>query len=294
MIRSAGLRKKWLGLLAVILLSTTFLMGDFCEDVLSIPLKVDYTTDDIELSVEFFKAPEIPFDGDFDGELPDGDMDGEIPGAELGEIELGDIEFGFDGDLEFAFEKDGYDLGVQHQTVNFEKKAPAIKKYKNNLLGIFVRSVTYKVTKNNIPGDIPPLYIYLSPKIQGEEGKGGKDTFDWDKAIEEEKFKKWKLDSDSTNVNGLILLGQTDTMIWNLPDFLKDFPTDERRIIRQTGNIDEISDTILSNFKFEVIIVPSDKIVIDLDDTDKVEKLKDLVGHIKIELNFAVVVVAKT
>ncbi len=298
---SRSFRRKTVSLMAIILFSCLFLMGDFCEDVLSIPLKVDYTGDPVEMSVNF--AEKAAPDGDTDMDIPEGDV----------EIPDGDTEY--DGEIaEIDFE-DGFDIGINHRTVNFEDSVAGISKYKKNLVGIFIRNVTYKIISNNIPADLPPLEIYLSKKIQSVAGvadgdedadselsSGGR-TFDFEGAIASGEVAEWELNETGVNdievprgAVDLVKLGETDPYYWKLAhesgfNFGGYYPSDEIVLERTVANVDDISDVITENFAFEVVIRPKERIYVM--EADKPYIPGNYIGQLKLELRFVVVVIAK-
>lgn len=259
------------GLMTLMVLSVMFLMADFCQDVLSIPIKVDYTQEDIDFTVNFSKMVDVNVPGDGDQ-----DYDGEFNGDYDTEKEL---------DVEFNFDPKGYDLSIQHETIDFTTSQPEIAGYKDALLGVFVRSVKYEIESNNIPAHIPPLNVYLTPRAQGD-GEAG--TTDWDTLIKSGAFDKLDLPEDGEGDQGLIKLGETEQVYYGAPI---NFPSAGHRLIRQTANIDDISETILSNFRFEVVIVPTDKVI--LNEADKDQLPANLIGRLKLKLQMIIVVIVK-
>jgi len=259
-------------------ISITFLMGDFCQDVLSIPIEVDYTTEDkniIELTVDFSEFAETGVDGDVDFDLedmPDGDFDS-------------------DYEMEINFKEEGYDLSAYHVAIDFAEEEPTIKDYKNNLVGIFVRSIKYEIVENSIPATIPGIKIYLSQKVSSSDANAGAETFDWDSAINSGDIKTWVIPEVGEGENGLVKLGETEPEIYEVP--IKNFPVAERILERQDENIDVISDTILSNFKFEIVVIPSDPVILKEENVDLANSLDDLIGTIKLKLHLVVVFVVK-
>ncbi|RJO67837.1 MAG: hypothetical protein C4523_08305 [Myxococcales bacterium] len=264
------------GMLAIIFVSTVFLAGDFCEDVLSIPLEINYTSEPIDLTVDFKAYVDGGTDGDvdLDAEIPEGEHDAETDG-------------------EFVWDEDGYELSLEHMMIDFQDPdsgSAALEKYKGNLVGIFVRSVSYEIVNTTIPANIPPLKIFVAPEAQGDGSDG---TYNWEASISSGELQDWindgKLPSDGLGERGLVELGTTEDYIWDAP--LPDFPTSERRLVRQTANIDEISDTVLAKFRFETIIIPTAKIVVDEADRDLIPD--DLIGRLQVILHFNIVVIAK-
>ena len=172
--------------LTIMILAVGFLMGDFCEDVFSIPLEIEHQTDEITLTVRFAPAA----DGDSDSETPtDGDMDfdGEVPEAE---------------NPNFDPETGEYRLTPSHLTIDFSESAGGtnLEKYRGNLVGVFVRSVEYTILQNTIPADLPPLDIYLTPLVQGDDS----DSFDWKSAIESGEFDTFELKELGVGDKGLV------------------------------------------------------------------------------------------
>jgi hypothetical protein len=275
MIKPDRSRLSLVGMILLTALSLVFLMGDFCQDVLTIPIVVDYTGDNTDLTVDFTQANggQIPEDGDFDSdvEIPDGDTDREI-------------------EFEIELDPEGYLLSPSHQSVNFtdeSKGVPNLSQYKGNLDGIFIRSVTYAFVLNNIPGDIPPMDIFVSPRVQGDGADDS--TVDWDALIASGELADLDMPENGIGDLGLVKLGQTERSWFHVP--VKDFPTTDLRLVRQTSNLDLISETIMSNFAFEVLILPSAPIVIAEEDKELLPE--DLTGRISISLRFVVVVAAK-
>jgi hypothetical protein len=55
----------------------------------------------------------------------------------------------------------------------------------------------------------------------------------------------------------------SDAMTHFLTVRFRRFPILDKRIIREIGNLDDLSGIITENFKFEVVIIPQDRIHID-------------------------------
>lgn len=263
--------------------SIIFLMGDFCQDVLSIPIEVDYVTEDdnlIELTVNFADYVEPTVDGDSDYEYD-------------GEYEIPDGDYEYDQDIEFTFKEEGYELSSYHLAVDFTEEEPTIKDYKSNLVGVFIRSIKYEIIENTIPATIPGIKIYLTQHMSPDEINidNTAETFDWDAAVDNREVKNWAIPEVGEGAHGLVKLGETEPEIYEVP--VKNFPSPEITLDRQEENIKIISDTILSNFQFEIVVVPADPVLLKEENVDLANSLDDLTGVIRLKLRLVVVVVVK-
>jgi|GEM_PF-6080464 len=304
----AGKKSRLAGFVALLFLSLQFLGSDFCQDVLSIPLKIDYRTAVMDIEVNF--DPE-------DGASADGDLDVVVEDAEIPE-----------GESEVELDPDGYIIIPQHQTVDFTDSASGgtagLMDYKGNVVGVFIRLVNFEIVENTIPAEVNSMDVFLSPKVQIEEDDGSQDGdaesaessesytdpvtgvsyLDWDAALADEAYKNWDLPSVGEGEHGLVKLGITEPILCMQPGEGSDgdeslpycavpaeFPSPDKRIIREIGNLDALSGIITENFKFEVVIIPQDRIYIDDETWSSVDKSKD--WQLKIKMHFIVVISAK-
>lgn len=257
-IRQSALRVAMLGF---ILLAPIFLMGDFCQDVLTVPIVVDYTGDDVDLVVHFVKKrpPSAP--------EPDED----------------------DVDLD----PDGYPIEIRRQTIDFadsSKGGANLSRYEGNIDGVFIRSVTYSYAENTIPGNVPPMNVYLSPLVQQEGADGSDDRYlDWEALIEAGELDDLYLPDNGVGDYGLVKLGQTERRYFDVA--VEDFPSNELRLIRETANLDDISEMIKENFAFEMLILPQGPVVIEERNRDMIPE--DRKGRVSFAMRFVVVVAAK-
>ncbi len=303
MAAGTGKTGRLAGFAALLFLSLQFLGSNFCQDVLSIPLKIDYRSDVMDIEVDFTA----------DG-TSDGDLDAVAEDSELTESQS-----------ELELDPEGYLIIPQHQTVDFTDSnnggTSSLLDYKGNVVGVFIRLVNFEIIENTIPAEVASMDVFLSPKVQLEEGElsldgdsesgeawtdpvTGVSYLNWDAALADEAYKDWELPSLGAGEHGLVKLGVTEPILCMQPGEGSDgddafpyctvpggFPSSDKRIIREIGNLDDLSGIITENFKFEVVIIPQDRIHIDEETWDKIDKSKD--WKLKIRMHFIVVISVK-
>lgn len=274
--------------------SVVFLMGDFCTDVFSFPFEIE-KNQIFSLSLD---SQVGGLDGDIDiPEIPETDF-------ELPETPEADIEITLPPG---CFETDGQffcSLSISHQKFDLTKGVKGIDKYKDNLASVFIRAITYAVIENSMFFDIPPIGIFISPKVQGtEEGQ-----YDWTTALANGYEKYWNLQGDgegdvcepnpddpdapTCHLAPLILVGRTcpiNALPVQVPGGVSAWVT------MQGGNIGYVSD-IMKNLAFEIIIAPLSGVSNDscIDQTDGDNDLAaeyeapDLSGPLEINRTFPI------
>ena len=315
MTKSRPVRVTSLGLLFLAVLSPLFLMGDFCDDVASLPIEFDYTTPDCldqpdgdsgEITIKDdcnSWAWELPFDQLRDlanlpelpdeYQLPDGDTDLDLPDLDLEEsaFELPS------GKVINCYQKNGNaycPLPSQTQSVSFldgslgKSVSKTLKKYKDNIHGIYINNVSFNFSMigGQVPIYLPPVEISLGDSIPGLDGDA-----DSEADISESELK-----------TGLMQLG---TIVWNTPLSLKDSDGFQPIFIK-TENIGQISE-ILGKLAFRINIesakeyhelpaggqaVKPGMIVFDDELLNQVKSLPD--SKIVIRLRFSIVIVVGT
>ena len=268
-------------------LSLIVLRANLCQDVQSLPLKINYPfpcnqkdpskcdKDKLNFNISLGNSP-----GDLDipeGEIPE---DGDIEIAETTESEVeidGDAEI--DGDVEvegefemetgtgtgiFTWEPDGYAMPATANSIDLAKQVPELKKH---LVGIFIREVAYELTNNNIPSDLPEIDVYLT------RNKGALTDADWAcafTAVEARDPKKMKncakdfmyidpvnlSNTSGVGAEGLVKLGHIKPAYLNVPSAFQSADSSVRMDINP-DNIGAVSDIMAgSGFKFTMVAVP--------------------------------------
>ncbi len=290
MSKPAQMRSKWLGALMVVFLSVTFLMGDFCEDVTSVPIELKYpsasSTDSesglVDVVVDFAEGAEVPDDLDGDEEIPD-DLDGDE------EVPNEDVDYSL---LDERICPNKFSLGLHHHTVDLTKTnkllASGADALKKKLVGVFIRSVTYSIENNTIPIEDPkPLKVYISKKYQGYEDANG-DEMDWD-TLEAESL---SVTDNGIGDEDLVLLGTVEPIHYRYPT-TQVFPSEDKILDRAEANLDLLSDVITDSFTFEVVILSDGDVCIGEEYREEIMTRDDPRGVLTLKLGMVVVAVVK-